>query len=104
MLSATDLLNLEALGEGRFRSRHNLDNGTGVIFGGHMLALALAAAQREAPAWPAHSLSGFFLRAGIIAEPVELTVERVSDGRRFASRRVLARQSGRPAFDLLCSF
>jgi acyl-CoA thioesterase II len=104
MLSATDLLDLEALGDGRFRSRHNLDNGTGVIFGGQMLALALAAAQREAPEWPAHSLSGFFLRGGIVAEPVELTVERISDGRRFASRRVLAKQSGRPAFDLLCSF
>lgn len=74
------------------------------MFGGQMLGVALSAAGQTAPAWPAHGISGFFLRGGRIGVPIELTVENVHDSQRFAERRVLARQDGRPFFDLLASF
>ncbi len=102
--TASELLQLEVVAEDRFRSLYNLDNYAGAIFGGQALGQALAAAQRTAPDWPAHSLSGYFLRGGAVDQPVDYAVERVNDTRRFAARRVLASQAGRPIFDLLCSF
>ncbi|MFT4046967.1 MAG: thioesterase family protein [Solimonas sp.] len=101
---ARELLLLDALGNDRFRARHNLDNYAGAIFGGQALGQALAAAQRTAPDWPAHALSGYFLRAGAIGRPIDFAVERVRDGRRFAARRVVASQDGKAIFDLHCSF
>lgn len=104
MLSAKELIDLAALGNEKYCSRHILDNGTGTLFGGQLLALSLAAAQREAPQWPAHSLSGNFLRSSRIDTPLDLSVGRTSDSRRFSSRHVLATQHGQAIFEALCSF
>jgi acyl-CoA thioesterase-2 len=101
---AEAILNLEQIGERRFRSTYNQDNYLGMIFGGQPLGQALAAAQHTVAAWPAHSLSGYFIRGGAVDEPVDYEVEVVRDGRRFAFRRVLATQKGKPIFDMLCSF
>jgi len=101
---AKALLQLEQVDERRFRSTYNQDNFLGMIFGGQPLAQALAAAQRTVPDWPAHSCTGYFLRTGVIADPVDYDVELLRDGRRFAFRRVLATQKGQPIFDMLCSF
>ena len=101
---AEAVLNLEQVGEHRFRSTFNQDNYLGMIFGGQPLGQALAAAQRTVPGWPAHSLSGYFLSAGKVDIPVDYDVEEVRDGRRFAFRRVLASQEGKPTFDMICSF
>ena len=103
-LTAEEILGLEQVGEDRFRSLHNQDNYIGAIFGGQFVAQALVAAQRTVAAWPPHSCSSQFLRSGQVDLPLEFQVERVRDGRRFASRRVLALQAGRAVFDLLCSF
>ncbi|MBJ7483165.1 acyl-CoA thioesterase II [Brevundimonas sp.] len=102
--TATELLGLDIAGEDRFRARVNLDNLAGVTFGGQALGQALAAAGRTAPDWPASSLSGYFLRGGVIDLPIEFEVRRLHDGRRFASRFVEASQLGRPIFSMLCSF
>lgn len=102
--TAQQLLQLDNLGDDHFRARHNLDNLMRATFGGQALGQALAAAQMTAPDWPANSLSGHFLSAGRIDLPIDFSVERTRDGRRFASRRVLASQAGKPIFDLLCSF
>ena len=102
--TASELLEFERIGTDRFRARCNLDNYAGATFGGQALAQALTAAQCTAPDWPAQSLSGNFVRAGLVHRPIEFIVERVSDGRRFASRRVLAVQDDRPIFDMLCAF
>jgi len=104
MPGAQELLQLEALGNDRFRALHNLDNYVGSIFGGQALGQSLAAAQRTVGDWPAHVLNGYFLRAGAIDRPVEFAVERVHDGRNFASRRVIASQDGKTIFTLQCSF
>ncbi|WP_174275209.1 acyl-CoA thioesterase [Sphingomonas bacterium] len=103
-LGAAQLIALEPVGPDRLRSALNQDNRAGMIFGGQPLCQALAAACTTVADWPAHSLSAMFLRGGVVAEPVDYQVERSRDGRRFAQRRVLATQGGRPIFDLLCSF
>ena len=51
-----------------------------------------------------HSLHSYFLRPGDTAVPIVYDVERVRDGRSFATRRVLARQHGRPIYGLTASF
>ena len=104
LTDARALLALDALGEDRFRARRNLANLSSPTFGGQALGQALAAAQRTAPDWPANSLSGFFLRPGDPDAPMEFTVERTQDGRRFAVRRVSVRQGNRLMFDATCSF
>jgi acyl-CoA thioesterase-2 len=103
-VSAADLLDLEPVGPDSFRARHNLDSGIGAIFGGQPLGQALAAAARTIDGWPAHSLSALFLRGGVVATPVDYTVERTRDGRRYASRRIVARQGDRIIVDALASF
>lgn len=102
--TARALLDLEQLTDRRFRSTYNQGNHQDAIFGGQALAQALAAAQRTVPIWLPHTCTGYFLRPGAVAESIDYDVEVVRDGRRFAARRVLASQSGKPIFDLLCSF
>jgi acyl-CoA thioesterase II len=100
---AEDILRLEQTGPGTFRSEHRHDNSTGVIFGGQFLAQALLAASRTMSGWPAHSCSAYFLRPGRFDAPIDYQVESVRDGRSFANRRVVARQSDKVLFDMLCS-
>ena len=104
MVGAAELLALEQVDERRFRGVHNLDNGRGVLFGGQALLQGLAAARRTVAGWPAHSVTGSYLRSGSPAVPVDYAVEATRDGRRYAGRRVLASQAGKPIFDMLCSF
>lgn len=103
-LGAQALLDLEQIAPLRFRSIRNLDNGRRAIFGGQPIAQGLAAARRTVAGWPAHNVTGQYLRAGVPEVPVDYQVEAVRDGRRYASRRVLASQSGKPIFDMLCAF
>src|SRR5699024_7339806 len=72
------------------------DIGTRYVFGGQVLGQALSAAQRTVdPARQAHSLHGYFLRAGDIEAPIVYQVERARDGRSFSLRRVLGVPHGR---------
>jgi acyl-CoA thioesterase II len=103
-ITAGQLLDLEQVGEHRFRSNHSLDNYQGAIFGGQALGQSLAAAQRTVANWLPHTCTGYFLRGGAVAEPIDYQVEIMRDGRRFAARRVVASQAGKPIFDFLCSF
>lgn len=103
-LTAAELLQLDPLGDNHFRARHNQHNFMASTFGGQVICQGLAAAQKTVPDWPAHNCSGLFLRAGNPDAPIDYQVDVVRDGRRFAARRVLAFQSGKPIFDLLCSF
>ena len=51
-----------------------------------------------------HSFHCFFVLAGDSNTPVLYHVERVREGRSFATRTVQARQRGRPIFTVTCSF
>ena len=77
----------------------------GRVFGGQVLAQCLVAAQRTIPAdRPAHSLHGYFLRAGDINQPISFSVDRLRDGRSFSTRRVQAFQDGQAIFSMIASF
>jgi acyl-CoA thioesterase-2 len=69
------------------------------VFGGQVAAQALQAATATVPAHVAvHSLHSYFLRPGDPAMPIRYEVDRLRDGRSFATRRVVARQHDRPIF------
>jgi acyl-CoA thioesterase-2 len=101
---ALSMLQLERIDDKTFRSSLAHDNSTGAVFGGQYLAQALAAAGETVPGWAANSCSAYFLRPGGLHAPIDYVVERVRDGRAFANRRVTALQSGKPLFDMICSF
>jgi acyl-CoA thioesterase-2 len=94
-------LELEPAGADRFAAAASRSGGR--LFGGQVAAQAALAAGRTVDA-ALHSLHGHFLRAGRNDAPIRYEVERTRDGRRFASRRVLALQDERPIFAALASF
>ncbi|KAF3481245.1 acyl-CoA thioesterase II [Arthroderma uncinatum] len=75
------------------------------IYGGAAIAQCLSAAQKTVPAdfFP-HSMHCYFVLSGDSRLPVLYHVERVRDGRSFATRTVQARQQGRPIFTTTLSF
>ncbi|KAG5927316.1 hypothetical protein E4U53_002887, partial [Claviceps sorghi] len=75
------------------------------IFGGAVIAQCLAAAQKTvADDFLPHSCHCYFLLAGSGGLPIVMHVERVRDGRSFATRTVQARQQGRCIFTTTVSF
>ena len=71
------------------------------VFGGQVLAQSLVAAVRTVPErFACHSLHSYFLRPGDTKVPIIYDVDTIRDGRSFATRRVAARQHGRPIFFL----
>lgn len=96
-------LELEDLGEDRFRARTE-DARFPRIFGGLVVAQALRAAARTVEGRSAHSLHAHFLDGGRHDLPIELEVERLRDGRSFATRSVRAQQEGRPILTATVSF
>ncbi|TQW04975.1 acyl-CoA thioesterase II [Cordyceps javanica] len=75
------------------------------IYGGSVIAQCLASAQKTVPAdFLVHSCHCYFLLAGSGTTPILFHVERVRDGRSFATRTVQARQRGRCIFTTTISF
>ncbi|MGB8329030.1 MAG: acyl-CoA thioesterase II [Polyangiales bacterium] len=74
------------------------------IFGGLVAAQSLIAACRTVEGRVAHSLHGYFLREGDTSVPVIYFVDRIRDGRSFATRRVVAKQHGKAIFNTSISF
>ena len=99
-----ELLQLERLEDNLFRGQSR-DIGTRFVFGGQVLGQAMSAAQQTVPTdRQAHSLHGYFLRAGDIDAPIVYSVERARDGHSFSSRRVVAIQHGKPILNCAVSF
>jgi acyl-CoA thioesterase II len=75
-------------------------------FGGLVMGQALVAAARtlDGAPLPARSLHTVFVRAGDPGQPIEFSVERVSDGRVFAIRRLTARQGEATLFHAFARF
>ena len=79
--------------------------GPGRVFGGQVIAQALAAAaQGVREGYQAHSLHAYFLRAGDTMRPIIYRVLRDFDGGSFSNRRVVAMQGGQPILNLAASF
>lgn len=98
------LLDLDTIGEDRFRGYSPPTSGR-QVYGGQAVAQALVAATRTVPAdRPAHSLHGYFVLAGDPKEPIEFAVERVRDGKSFTTRRCDATQRGQTIFSMEASY
>lgn len=74
------------------------------VFGGLVVAQALAAVSRTVIDRAPHSLHCYFILPGDPSHPIVYEVERVRDGRSFTTRRCVAVQNGRTIFDLFASF
>lgn len=97
------LLDLESIEENLYRG-FNESRGLPRLFGGQVLSQAVMAAVRTVPGRSIHSLHAYFIRAGQLEMPVLYEVDRVRDGRSFATRRVVAIQDGQPIFSMSASF
>lgn len=96
-------LDLEPLEVNLFRGR-SPQVGWQRVFGGQVIGQALIAATRTVEGRPIHSLHGYFLRPGDPAVPIVYEVDRIRDGRSFATRRVKAIQHGQAIFSMSASF
>jgi acyl-CoA thioesterase-2 len=95
-LDIARLVSLESDKPNVFVSRFNEDNGAGRIFGGQILAQALAAVSRTVPAErPIHSLQLTFCNSGKPARPVRYAVQSLSDGVTTSVRGLRADQDDR---------
>jgi acyl-CoA thioesterase II len=97
------LFELAPAGDDRFVGG-SADNGWRRVYGGQVLAQALAAAERTVGGRDPHSLHAYFLLGGDPHEPILFEVERQRDGRSFTTRRVVARQKGQAIFVMTASF
>ncbi|RJK98131.1 acyl-CoA thioesterase [Vallicoccus soli] len=99
-----EVLDLEDLEVDLFRGR-SPETSLQRVFGGQVAAQALVAAGRTVvPERSVHSLHAYFLRLGDPGRPIVYDVDRIRDGRSFTTRRVVARQHGRPIFHMSASF
>ena len=98
------LLDLEQIEEDVFAGL-SPDEPVQRVFGGQVLAQALAAAMRTvARLRPCHSFHAYFLRPGDPKIPIAYQVDRSRDGGSFTARRVVALQRGLQIFILAASF
>ncbi|MEM9038458.1 MAG: acyl-CoA thioesterase II [Actinomycetota bacterium] len=99
------LLDLEPIEVNIFRGS-STDEDRVRVFGGQVAGQALIAAARtvDEPGRLVHSLHAYFLRPGDPKRPILYEVDRIRDGRSFATRRVVAIQHGKAIFNLQASF
>ncbi len=98
-----ETLDLETLERNLYRGR-SPQVGWQRVFGGQVLSQALVAATRTVEGRRAHSLHGYFLRPGDPSVPIIYEVDRIRDGRSFATRRVVAIQHGEAIFSMSASY
>ncbi|KAH0354961.1 2-isopropylmalate synthase, partial [Aureobasidium melanogenum] len=105
--SVLELKQLTDIDPGLFTNTRPLWHPPGArgIYGGAVIAQCLAAAQRTVrDDFTVHSMHCYFVLAGNADIPIMYHVEKVRDGRSFATRTVQARQRGRPIFTTTMSF
>ncbi|MBV1921559.1 MAG: thioesterase family protein, partial [Pseudomonadales bacterium] len=81
------LLSLEKIETDKFLGQCQ-DLGFKQLFGGQLLAQSLMAASLTAEGFNSHSLHGYFLQPGDTETPIEFLVDRIREGKSFATRRV----------------
>jgi acyl-CoA thioesterase-2 len=87
-------LDMEQIGEDRFRVPSDVAAMFDHIYGGQLLAQALVAAGTTVPDKTAHSLHAAFVKAGVPGRSIEVVVSRVRDGRTMATRQIAVLQDG----------
>jgi len=96
-------LTLEPMGSDRFRAHGETDR-FDRVFGGQVVAQALLAAGATVPFMDPDSLHAHFVEAGASGQPVEITVDRIRDGRSVSIRRVAVMQGRRQLLIANASF
>lgn len=99
-----DLLNLEKLDSNLYRGSGSGGETPTRIYGGQVIAQALAAAYATVSGRLCHSLHAYFIRPGDPSRPVIYEVDPARDGRSFTTRRVVAIQNGKQILNLAASF
>ena len=99
-----EILELEEIEQNHYRAT-SPNEGWQRVYGGQVIGQALVAASNtvEQPR-QAHSLHGYFLRAGDTSIPILYKVDRIRDGKSFTTRRVVAVQNGQAIFAMSISF
>jgi acyl-CoA thioesterase II len=98
------LLTVQRMGDGWYLGKRK-PGGVGRVFGGQVIAQALAAAQDTVgEARLAHSLHAYFMRAGSEDYEITFRVERDFDGGSFSTRRIIALQQDKPILNMAASF
>ncbi|MBK9255120.1 MAG: acyl-CoA thioesterase II [Saprospiraceae bacterium] len=99
-----DILNLTETAPFEYVGK-NLFIGSPNVYGGQVLAQAIAAAHRTMDSdRHLHSIHSYFLNPGDNDLDIQYKVEVVKDGRAFNTRRVTGAQNGRDIFVLFASF
>lgn len=99
-----EILELERLEVNLFRGLGHGGETSKRVFGGQVVAQALAAAYRTVEDRACHSLHSYFIRPGDPSIPIIYEVDQARDGGSFTTRRVIAVQKGRQIFNLAASF
>ena len=99
-----NLLSIEQLEVDLFRGLGSGGETPTRIFGGQVIAQALAAAYRTVEDRMCHSLHAYFIRPGDPSIPVIYQVDRARDGGSFTTRRVVAIQHGKQILNMSASF
>lgn len=99
-----NLLDLERLDRNLYRGIGSGGETPIRIYGGQVIAQALAAAYATVPDRLCHSLHAYFIRAGDPSLPVIYEVDPSRDGGSFTTRRVVAMQNGKQILNLAASF
>ena len=93
------LIDLERLEVNLFRGIGTGGETSTRIFGGHVIAQALASAYGTVENRVCHSLHAYFIRPGDPSIPVIYEVDKARDGGSFTTRRVIAIQHGKQIFN-----
>lgn len=98
------LLELKALDTTRFEAGPSIETADRT-FGGQFLAQSIVAAQRTVSSdKQIHSLHAYFLSPGDSADPAELSVSVLRDGRSFSHRQVCVYQGDKERFRMIASW
>jgi acyl-CoA thioesterase-2 len=97
-------LELRPTGADRFEVEPTTADPTGRVFGGRLLAQAVAGAAATVEGKDIHSLHATFVRAGTPGASVTIDVSRVRDGRSIATRQVAVLEDGEPLLVAIASF
>ncbi|KAE9546180.1 hypothetical protein FO519_010608, partial [Halicephalobus sp. NKZ332] len=102
-----NIFGLDKEDEDTFVARNLKGNVSGakLIYGGFLFAQSLVAAQRTVgPEFLPHSMHSFFIFNASPLKPVVYKIQRIRDGRSFATRFVTAHQEDKIVFSIQISF
>ena len=97
-------LDLEVVGDDRFRVEPSTWGTPGRVFGGQLLAQAVVGAAATVDGKDIHSLHATFVKAGTPGAPIEVSVDRLRDGRSMATRQVVLSENGEALLVGIASF